>query len=77
MRPDVRAQWDELRQHDVLFLLTLRPPDAVTAGYLRGARQAAAAQNGQGQAEPNPMEQYGLQYVRGCEVIEIRDEGAC
>ena len=22
------------------------------------------------------MEQWGLQYVRGCEVIEIKDEGA-
>lgn len=23
------------------------------------------------------MEKYGLQYVRGCEVVEIRDEGGC
>ena len=29
MRGEVRAEWDEIKQHDVLFLLTIRPPDAV------------------------------------------------
>ena len=23
------------------------------------------------------MERFGLQYVRGCEVVEVRDEGEC
>ena len=26
MRPAIAAEWDELKQHDVVFLLTLRPP---------------------------------------------------
>lgn len=34
LRPDIRAEWDELRQHDVLFLLAVRPPDAITANYI-------------------------------------------
>lgn len=26
LRGDVRGEWDELKEHDVLFLLTIRPP---------------------------------------------------
>lgn len=26
LRGDVRSEWDELKEHDVLFLLTIRPP---------------------------------------------------
>ena len=29
MRGEVRSEWDELKQHDVLFLMTIRPPDAM------------------------------------------------
>ena len=125
LRPDIRSEWDELKQHDVLFLLTLRPPDSITANYMAQAslgrgpgwtnasdsglawrigcwvgfgvwfnvpaiRQhtdAAASsfcstcllplQNGQGTKEGGVgvMERFGLQYVRGCEVVEVRDEG--
>ena len=70
MRPEVRAEWDELKQHDVLFLLTIRPPDSITANYMAQSGQAAGKEGGLG-----VMERYGLQYVRGCEVIELRDEG--
>ncbi len=48
----------------MLFLLTVRPPDAA----------AAAAAHADGR-EPNAAEKHGLVYVRGCEVIEVRDEG--
>ena len=34
MRPEIRSEWDELKQHDVLFLLTIRPPDSITANYM-------------------------------------------
>jgi hypothetical protein len=57
-------EWDELKQHDVMFLLTVRPPDA--------AALAAAHADGR---TPNPGERFGLAYVRGCEVVEVRDEG--
>ena len=60
LRGDVRAEWDETKQHDVLFLLTLRPPPA---------HAVAAARAGGG--EPTPAELYGLIAVRGCEVIEV------
>jgi hypothetical protein len=57
LRGDVRSEWDEAKQHDVLFLLTLRPP---------AANALAAGQ------QPTPAELYGLVAVRGCEVIEVR-----
>lgn len=61
MRGEVRAEWDEVKQHDVLFLMTIRPP-------LAGELEARASA---GQGEPNPAEKYGLVYVRGCEVVEV------
>lgn len=70
LRPDVRAEWDELKQHDVLFLLTIRPPDSITANYMAQSGQGVGKEGGVG-----VMERSGLQYVRGCEVIELRDEG--
>ena len=60
----MRSEWDEAKQHDVLFLLTIRPPGATELAHMRT----------QG-AQLNPMELYGLAYVRGCEVIEVKDEG--
>ena len=65
LRSDVRGDWDEAKQHDVLFLLTIRPPDANELALMRTAG-----------GQVNPMELYGLTYVRGCEVIEVKDEGA-
>lgn len=65
MRPDVRVEWDELRQHDVLFLLTLRPPDAYALQLAESSGRTVT-----------PAEQHGLVYVRGCEIIEVKDAGA-
>jgi intron-binding protein aquarius len=64
LRSDVRGDWDEAKQHDVVFLLTIRPPDANELATMRTAG-----------GQVNPMELYGLTYVRGCEVIEVKDEG--
>lgn len=64
MRGDIRSEWDETKQHDVLFLLTVRPPDQ--------AELALMQQDGN---EPHPAEKFGLAYVRGCEVMEVKDEG--
>eukprot|EP00798_Chlamydomonas_sp_ICE-L_P018650 gene18650-25166_t len=63
-RRDVRGEWDELKQHDVLFLLTIRPPSAAEAAAMHSSGR-----------KPGMCEQYGLVTVRGCEVIEMKDEG--
>lgn len=59
-RQHIRREWDALKEHDVLFLLSIRPSFEPLS-----AEEAARA---------SVPERLGLQYVRGCEVIEICDE---
>jgi intron-binding protein aquarius len=54
-RFDVRDEWDELKEHDVLFLLTVEPPSAEEAS-------AAMASGG----EDAIARAAGLQYVIFC-----------
>jgi intron-binding protein aquarius len=63
LRGDVRSEWDETKQHDVVFLLTVQPPDQVALGAMRDRGE-----------EPTPAQQHGLIYVRGAEVIEVGQE---
>ncbi|OVA07623.1 Intron-binding protein [Macleaya cordata] len=56
----VRSEWNALKEHDVLFLLSIRP-----------SFEPLSAEEG---AKSSVPERLGLQFVRGCEVIEIRDE---
>ncbi|KAK6933867.1 Intron-binding protein aquarius, N-terminal [Dillenia turbinata] len=56
----VRSEWDALKEHDVLFLLSIRPSFEPLS--TEEASKASVPQR------------LGLQYVRGCEIIEIRDE---
>lgn len=61
---EVRNEWDELKEHDVLFLLSLAPkPEGL--GYEGYGIDGTVSER----------EKYGVRYVRGCEIIEIRDEG--
>ncbi len=57
----MRSEWDETKQHDVLFLLTVQPPDQVALAAIRDRGE-----------EPSPAQQHGLIYVRGAEVTEVR-----
>ncbi|GKV09176.1 hypothetical protein SLEP1_g20718 [Rubroshorea leprosula] len=59
-RAQIRSEWDALKEHDVLFLLSIRPSFEPLS-----AEEAAKA---------SVPQRLGLQYVRGCEIIEIRDE---
>uniref|UniRef100_A0A1D1XQ76 Intron-binding protein aquarius n=1 Tax=Anthurium amnicola TaxID=1678845 RepID=A0A1D1XQ76_9ARAE len=59
-RAHIRSEWDALKEHDVLFLLSIRPSFEPLS-----AEEAAKS---------TVPERLGLQYVRGCEVIEIHDE---
>lgn len=63
MRPDVRAEWDQLKQHDVMFLLGLQPDALAPRQHQRGSSASEA------------LKAAGLRHVRGCEVIEVRDQG--
>ncbi|CAL1411701.1 unnamed protein product [Linum trigynum] len=59
-RSQIRSEWDSLKEHDVLFLLSIRP-----------SFEPLSAEEAERASVPQRL---GLQYVRGCEVIEIRDE---
>ncbi|CAN6306432.1 unnamed protein product [Urochloa humidicola] len=59
-RHQIKSEWDALKEHDVLFLLSIRP--------------SFEPLSPEESAKSTVPERLGLQYVRGCEVIEIRDE---
>lgn len=56
----IRSEWDALKEHDVLFLLSVRPSFEPLS-----AEEAA---------KHTVPERLGLEYVRGCEVIAMCDE---
>lgn len=59
-KAQVRSEWNSLKEHDVLFLLSIRP-----------LFEPLSAEEAESATVPQKL---GLQYVRGCEVIEMRDE---
>jgi intron-binding protein aquarius len=73
LRGPVREEWDQIKQHDVLFLLAAEGPLADNSQS--GQQRDGSFFSGQGTRGDglNPAERYGLKYVRGAEVIEVRD----
>ena len=61
----VRGEWDELKEHDVVFLLAIQPPPE------RYGEDTEAIE----ERKVSVAEKFGLQLVRGCEVVEVKDEG--
>ncbi|GJU95298.1 intron-binding protein aquarius [Tanacetum coccineum] len=59
-RAQIRSEWNAIKEHDVLFLLSIRPSfEPLSADELENA---------------SVPQKLGLQFVRGCEVIEMRDD---
>ncbi|PIN23485.1 DEAD box containing helicase [Handroanthus impetiginosus] len=59
-KAQIRSEWNALKEHDVLFLLSVRP-----------SFEPLSTEEAEKATVPQKL---GLQYVRGCEIIEIRDE---
>ncbi|KAI4358024.1 hypothetical protein L6164_001935 [Bauhinia variegata] len=59
-KAQIRSEWNALKEHDVLFLLSIRP--------------SFEPLSSEEEAKASVPQKLGLQYVRGCEIIEIRDE---
>ncbi|KAL5760333.1 hypothetical protein ACOSQ2_019171 [Xanthoceras sorbifolium] len=59
-KAQIRSEWNSLKEHDVLFLLSIRP-----------SFEPLSAEEAEKASVPQRL---GLQYVRGCEIIEVRDE---
>ncbi|KAK2168383.1 hypothetical protein LSH36_17g07036 [Paralvinella palmiformis] len=59
LRTMIRTEWENLRKHDVAFLITVRPPHPIGTRYKHNEHF---------------IPQVGLTYVRGCEVEGMLDE---
>uniref|UniRef100_A0A7N2M6F9 Intron-binding protein aquarius n=1 Tax=Quercus lobata TaxID=97700 RepID=A0A7N2M6F9_QUELO len=59
-KAQIRSEWNAFKEHDVLFLLSIHPSFEPLS-----AEEAAKA---------SVPQRLGLQNVRGCEIIEVRDE---
>lgn len=83
----IRKEWDELSEHDVCFLLTIRAPsENVGGGTERSTEDANAVgeKRIRGQQNNGPVGseeggvsfpfKYGVAYVRGCEIVRHYDE---
>ena len=69
----IRAEWEGIKLHDVLFLLTVRVPTEK-----EDPKAGVVANRGAGDRKRSPADrardQHGVVYCRGCEVIEVLDE---
>ncbi|KAJ7942622.1 Embryo defective protein [Quillaja saponaria] len=59
-KAQIRSEWNSLKEHDVLFLLSIRP--------------SFEPLSTEEESKASVPQRLGLQYVRGCEIVEIRDE---
>ncbi|ORX52031.1 P-loop containing nucleoside triphosphate hydrolase protein [Hesseltinella vesiculosa] len=55
----LRDEWDSLRRHDIVFLLTIRPHDNSALPFKEG---------------DDFLKHYGIKYIRGAEVIDVLDQ---
>ncbi|CAO3600533.1 unnamed protein product [Absidia cylindrospora] len=53
------AEWDSLRKHDIVFLLTIRPHDDSATPYQEGQ---------------DFKKHFGIKYIRGGEVVDVIDK---
>jgi intron-binding protein aquarius len=67
-KPEVRKEWDLIKQHDTLFLVSLQmmPDVSVT-----DAQESGRLTNLSG---PEFKKKFGITHVRGCEVFELLDD---
>jgi intron-binding protein aquarius len=77
--PFIRSEWDGLREHDVLFLITIRCPIPADPNMASGVSSgnAAGAGNGSDRRFDDDVafaSEYGIVHVRGCELVNTRDE---
>eukprot|EP00434_Breviolum_minutum_P014329 symbB.v1.2.012636.t1/scaffold853.1/size308060/16 len=62
MLPHIREEWDTLREHDVIFLIRIKAPDAPYDGKVSELTVAEFP------------EKFGVMYVRGAEITELLDD---
>jgi len=82
---EIRAEWEALRQHDVVFLVNIQNPQTDVGEVLKSfERERALMESGRKTGRKRDFQweeeqldfpaRYGVQYIRGGEIFEIRDE---
>eukprot|EP01041_Mallomonas_annulata_P008643 gene8643-17828_t len=82
---EIRSEWESLRQHDVIFLACIRNPKAEVNEVLQTyASERALLSKGRKTGKRRDFQwaeedldfpsRYGVQYIRGGEVFELKDE---
>ena len=66
---DDRMEWEGLREHDVLFLVAVHDPLGAAESAVGGTRQEEEEEETRAFRRA-----YGVRYVRGGEVFELRDQ---
>lgn len=54
--PSFRGEWDELRKHDVLFLMTVEATEQSANALMEGE---------------DIKEHFGIKHIRGCEIVDV------
>jgi intron-binding protein aquarius len=67
-QPNIRKEWDQIKQHDTLFLVSLQMlPDV----KVTDAQETGRLTNMSG---PEFKKKFGVTHIRGCEVFELMDD---
>ena len=69
-RQAVRSEWDQIKRHDVLFMIAVGQPS--TQSFRGPGADDHMVDMNRGLAEC-----YGVKYVRGAEVLEVRHVDLC
>lgn len=67
----ILAEWEALREHDIVFMVCVQDPVGVVASHKSDGTVAYTTVE---EDTRSFRKQYGIKYVRGGEVIEVRDE---
>jgi intron-binding protein aquarius len=67
-REDIADEWDTLRRHDNMFLIGIKAPIHL------GTEKWTGGEAGVDRFGRTFQEFFGIQYVRGCEIVEMTDE---
>jgi len=74
----IKNEWDELKEHDVVFLVTIEDPQGVVVGGSTTATSGGGGGKSRRKSEEEEVKEfcsrYGIKYVRGGVIWEVRDE---
>ena len=78
---DIREEWESLKEHDVVFLIGIENPKPEASAALsiyeqekKSGKKRVIDKERLSEEMRNFTETYGIKYIRGGEIYELRDE---